>query len=50
MVGFTVGIGGRDVLDTTIVELFDRIERVADGEETKEVSWINLTGDEEEVV
>jgi hypothetical protein len=32
------------------VDLYDRLERTADGEGFKEVSWINLTGDEEEVV
>ena len=47
--GFTVGIGGRDVLDTTIVGLFDRIEALADGKESREVTWIDLHGDEEEV-
>jgi 2-oxoisovalerate ferredoxin oxidoreductase alpha subunit len=47
--GFTVGIGGRDVLDTTIAGLFDRIEAVADGGIDKEVVWIDLTGDEAEV-
>lgn len=49
IVGFTVGIGGRDVLDTTIEGLFDRLERVADGEAGKEVTWIDLNGPEEEV-
>jgi pyruvate/2-oxoacid:ferredoxin oxidoreductase alpha subunit len=49
MAGFTVGIGGRDVLDTTIVDLFDRLDVVADGGVSQEVAWINLTGDEEEV-
>ena len=50
LVGFTVGIGGHDVLDTTVEGLYDRLEKVADGEAYKEVSWIDLTGDEEEVV
>jgi 2-oxoisovalerate ferredoxin oxidoreductase alpha subunit len=49
IVGFTVGIGGRDVLDTTIISLFDRLEKVADGEMGKEVTWIELTGPEAEV-
>jgi 2-oxoisovalerate ferredoxin oxidoreductase alpha subunit len=50
LAGFTVGIGGRDVLDSTIRGLFDRIETVAAEGVTKEVAWIDLTGDEEEVV
>ncbi len=50
LVGFTVGIGGRDVMGTTIEGLYDRLEKVADGEAYKEVSWIDLIGDEEEVV
>jgi pyruvate/2-oxoacid:ferredoxin oxidoreductase alpha subunit len=50
MVGFSVGIGGRDVLDTTLMGLFDRLEAVVDGEVGKEVSWVDLTGEEEEVV
>ena len=49
VVGFSVGIGGRDVLDTTIEGLYDRLERVADGEAGKEVTWVGLTGPEAEV-
>jgi len=49
LAGYTVGIGGRDVLDTTIRGLFDRIETVADEGVAKEVAWIDLIGDEEEV-
>ncbi len=49
-VGFTIGIGGRDILDTTIIDLFDRLEKVADDGVAKEVTWIDLKGDEEEVV
>ena len=49
-VGFTIGIGGRDILDTTIIDLFDRLEKVADEGVAKEVTWIDLKGDEEEVV
>ena len=50
IVGFTIGIGGRDILDSTIVDLFDRMEEVVEKGVTKEVTWIDLKGDEEEVI
>jgi 2-oxoisovalerate ferredoxin oxidoreductase alpha subunit len=49
MAGFTVGIGGRDVLDTTIEGLFDRLDAVAKDGIDREVVWIDLTGPEAEV-
>ncbi len=49
MTGFTVGIGGRDVLDTTVVDMFERLDDVAERGLEKEVTWIDLKGDEEEV-
>lgn len=47
--GFTIGIGGRDVLDSTVVGLYDRLEKVADGEAGREVTWVDLKGEQEEV-
>jgi len=49
MAGFTVGIGGRDVLDTTIAGLYGRLYDVLDRGLGHEVSWIDLKGDPEEV-
>jgi 2-oxoisovalerate ferredoxin oxidoreductase alpha subunit len=50
MVGFTIGIGGRDILTSTVKDLFDRMDAVVESGVSKEVTWIDLKGDEEEVV
>jgi 2-oxoisovalerate ferredoxin oxidoreductase alpha subunit len=49
IVGFTIGIGGRDVLTSTVTDLFGRLDAVAENGVGKEVTWIDLKGDEEEV-
>jgi 2-oxoisovalerate ferredoxin oxidoreductase alpha subunit len=50
MAGFTVGIGGRDILDSTVVGLYERLYDVLDrGSIAREVEWIDLKGDPEEV-
>ena len=50
IVGFTIGIGGRDILTSTLMDLFDRMDAVVENGVTKEVTWIDLKGEEEEVV
>jgi 2-oxoisovalerate ferredoxin oxidoreductase alpha subunit len=48
-VGFTIGLGGRDILDSTIVGLFGRLHDAAERGVGREVSWIDLKGEEEQV-
>lgn len=49
MAGFTIGLGGRDILDSTVVGLYERLHDVAERGVTREVEWIDLKGAEEEV-